>query len=160
MAKINKTNAMRILDKEKVVYEMKTYDASDGKIDGISVAKKVGRDENEIFKTIVTIGQSKEIYVFVIPVNKEIDLKKAAKVAGEKKVDMLPLNDLLKVTGYIRGGCSPVGMKKLYKTFIEESAKSLSTIVFSGGKIGMQIEMNPNDLINVISAEYAHIVKS
>lgn len=160
MAKVNKTNAMRILDKEKVVYEMKTYDASDGKIDGISVAKKVGRDENEIFKTIVTIGQSKEIYVFVIPVNKEIDLKKAAKVAGEKKVDMLPLNDLLKVTGYIRGGCSPVGMKKLYKTFIEESAKSLSTIVFSGGKIGMQIEMNPNDLINVISAEYAHIVKS
>ncbi len=160
MAKVNKTNAMRILDKEKVVYEMKTYDASDGKIDGISVAKKVGRDENEIFKTIVTIGQSKEIYVFVIPVNKEIDLKKAAKVAGEKKVDMLPLNDLLKVTGYIRGGCSPVGMKKLYKTFIEESAKTLSTIVFSGGKIGMQIEMNPNDLINVISAEYAHIVKS
>lgn len=160
MAKINKTNAMRILDKEKVVYEMKTYDASDGKIDGISVAKKVGRNEEEIFKTIVTIGQSKEVYVFVIPVNKEIDLKKAAKVACEKKIDMLPLNDLLKVTGYIRGGCSPVGMKKLYKTFIEESARGLSTIVFSGGKIGTQIEMNPNDLIKIISAEYVDVVKS
>lgn len=159
MGKIQKTNAMRILDREKLNYNMKTYDTSDGKIDGVSVAKKVNRNENEIFKTIVTIGMSKEVYVFIIPVDKEIDLKKAAKVAGEKKIEMLPLNDLLKTTGYIRGGCSPVGMKKLYKTFIQESAALLETMVFSGGKIGLQIEMNPDDLKKVTKAEYVCIVK-
>ncbi|KMT22176.1 Cys-tRNA(Pro) deacylase [Clostridium cylindrosporum] len=159
MAKIQKTNAMRILDKEKIEYITKVYDTSDGKIDGVSVAKKVGRAENEIFKTIVTIGATKELYVFIIPVDKEIDLKKAAKVAGEKKIDMLPLNDLLKYTGYIRGGCSPIGMKKLYKTFIQENAMNLETMVFSGGKVGLQIELKPDDLKKAISAEFACVIK-
>lgn len=159
MSKIQKTNAMRILDKEKIEYNMKTYDTSDGKIDGVSVAKKVNRSENEIFKTIVTIGASKDIYVFIIPVDKEIDLKKASKVAGEKKIEMLPLSDLLKTTGYIRGGCSPVGMKKLYKTYIQESATTLETMVCSGGKIGLQIELKPDDLKKVTKAEYVCIIK-
>lgn len=159
MAKIQKTNAMRILDKEKIDYIMKTYDASDGKIDGVSVANKVGRSANEIFKTIVTVGISKEVYVFIIPVDKEIDLKKAAKVAGEKKIEMLPLSDLLKTTGYIRGGCSPIGMKKLYKTFIQKEGEELETIVFSGGKVGLQIEMKPLDLKKVINGEFVCVVK-
>lgn len=159
MAKIQKTNAMRILDKEKIKYEIKEYDTSDGKIDGISVATKVGKNENEIFKTIITVGNSKEVYVFIIPVDKEIDLKKAARVAGEKKIDMLPLNDLLKVTGYIRGGCSPIGMKKLYKTFIQIEAKELESIAFSGGKVGFQIEMDPEELKKVIKAEFKDVLK-
>lgn len=159
MSKIQKTNAMRILDKEKVNYTTTSYDTDDGKIDGISVAKKVNRNENEIFKTIVTVASSKEIYVFIIPVDKEIDLKKAAKVAGEKKIEMLPLGDLLKTTGYIRGGCSPIGMKKLYKTYIQEEAEFLETMLCSGGKIGLQIEISPEDLKKVIKAEYNCVVK-
>lgn len=159
MAKIQKTNAMRILDNEKIDYIVKTYDVCDGKIDGVSVANKVGRSTNEIFKTIVTVGASKEVYVFIIPVDKEIDLKKAAKTAGEKKIEMLPLNDLLKTTGYIRGGCSPIGMKKLYKTFIQKEGELLETIVFSGGKVGFQIEMKPLDLKKVVNGQFVCVVK-
>lgn len=159
MGKIQKTNAMRILDTEKINYYVKTYDCSDGKIDGISVANKVGRSVDEICKTIVTISASKEVYVFIIPVDKEIDLKKAAKVAGEKKIDMLPLNDLLKTTGYIRGGCSPIGMKKQYKTFIQGEVELLNTVVVSGGKLGIQIELTPRDLLAITRGEYEDIIK-
>lgn len=159
MGKVQKTNAMRILEKAKLEYEVKTYETNDGKIDGISVAAKLNKNEDEIFKTIVTIGVSKEIYVFIIPVNKEIDLKKAAKVASEKRIEMLPVNDLLKTTGYIRGGCSPIGMKKLYKTFIQVDAKKLDSIAFSGGRIGTQIEMKPADLLRIINGIYKDIVK-
>ncbi|MEG2893077.1 MAG: Cys-tRNA(Pro) deacylase [Clostridium sp.] len=159
MGKVQKTNAMRILDKEKINYTVKTYDSSDGKIDGVSVAAKVNRCEEEVCKTIVTTSSSKEIYVFIIPVNREIDLKKAAKVAGEKKIDMLPLNDLLKTTGYIRGGCSPIGMKKLYKTFIQSEVEALIEVVVSGGKIGMQIELIPCDLVRATNGEYEDIAK-
>lgn len=154
-----KTNAMRILDSKKVSYEMLSYESEDGKIDGISVAHKIGVDEKNVFKTLVAQGTSKELYVFVIPVAEELDLKNAAKIAGEKKVEMIAVKDILKHTGYIRGGCSPIGMKKNYKTFIHESAEDLDFIIFSAGKIGHQIKMNPKDLLNVVEGEFAFLIK-
>lgn len=154
-----KTNAMRILDSKKVSYEMLSYESEDGKIDGISVAHKIGVDEKNVFKTLVAQGTSKELYVFVIPVAEELDLKNAAKIAGEKKVEMIAVKDILKHTGYIRGGCSPIGMKKNYKTFIHESAEDLDFIIFSAGKIGHQIKMNSKDLLNVVEGEFAFLIK-
>ena len=155
---VQKTNAMRILDKNKIDYEVITYDISDDKIDGVSVAEKTGQDVKEVYKTLVTQGASKEFYVFVIPVAEELDLKKAAKVAGEKKVEMIHVKDITKYTGYIRGGCSPVGMKKLYKTFIHEDAKVLEKICVSGGKKGLQIKLEPKDLIESINGQFADII--
>ncbi|HHL2030558.1 TPA: Cys-tRNA(Pro) deacylase [Clostridium perfringens] len=154
-----KTNAMRILDSKKVSYEMLSYESEDGKIDGISVAHKIGVDEKNVFKTLVAQGTSKELYVFVIPVAEELDLKNAAKIAGEKKVEMIAVKDILKYTGYIRGGCSPIGMKKNYKTFIHDSAENLDFIIFSAGKIGHQIKMNPKDLLSVVEGEFAFLIK-
>lgn len=154
-----KTNAMRILDSKKVSYEMLSYESEDGKIDGISVAHKIGVDEKKVFKTLVAQGTSKELYVFVIPVAEELDLKSAAKIAGEKKVEMIPVKDILKHTGYIRGGCSPIGLKRPYKTFIHESAKDLDFMIVSAGKIGHQIKLNPNDLVNVVEGEFAFLIK-
>ncbi|MDK0572831.1 Cys-tRNA(Pro) deacylase [Clostridium perfringens] len=154
-----KTNAMRILDSKKVSYEMLSYESEDGKIDGISVAHKIGVDEKNVFKTLVAQGTSKELYVFVIPVAEELDLKNAAKIAGEKKVEMIAVKDILKYTGYIRGGCSPIGMKKNYKTFIHESAEDLDFIIFSAGKIGHQIKMNPKELVSVVEGEFAFLIK-
>ncbi|ABG85579.1 Cys-tRNA(Pro) deacylase [Clostridium perfringens] len=154
-----KTNAMRILDSKKVSYEMLSYESEDGKIDGISVAHKIGVDEKNVFKTLVAQGTSKELYVFVIPVAEELDLKNAAKIAGEKKVEMIAVKDIMKYTGYIRGGCSPIGMKKNYKTFIHESAEDLDFIIFSAGKIGHQIKMNPKDLVSVVEGEFAFLIK-
>ncbi|HHQ4319200.1 Cys-tRNA(Pro) deacylase [Clostridium perfringens] len=154
-----KTNAMRILDSKKVSYEMLSYESEDGKIDGISVAHKIGVDEKNVFKTLVVQGTSKELYVFVIPVAEELDLKSAAKIAGEKKVEMIPVKDILKHTGYIRGGCSPIGLKRPYKTFIHESAKELDFMIVSAGKIGHQIKLNPNDLVNVVEGEFAFLIK-
>ena len=156
---IKKTNAMRLLDEKKLPYESFTYEVSDGKIDGVSVAHKVGRDPSTVYKTLVTQGTSKNIYVFVIPVEAELDLKKAAKAAGEKKVDMLPVKDIQKYTGYIRGGCSPIGMKKLYPTYIAEQANTLETIVVSGGKIGTQIELTVEHLQQATSATLADLTK-
>lgn len=154
-----KTNAMRILDSKKVSYEMLSYESEDGKIDGISVAHKIGVDEKKVFKTLVAQGTSKELYVFVIPVAEELDLKSAAKIAGEKKVEMIPVKDILKHTGYIRGGCSPIGLKRPYKTFIHESAKDLDFMIISAGKIGHQIKLNSNDLVNVVEGEFAFLIK-
>nr|WP_223595272.1 Cys-tRNA(Pro) deacylase [Neobacillus bataviensis] len=154
-----KTNAMRILDAKKVQYDMLTYDNKDGKIDGVSVAEKIGKDIKEVYKTLVAQGASKNIYVYVIPVAEELDLKKAAKAAGEKKVEMLPMKDIQKWTGYIRGGCSPIGMKKEYKTFIDESSREIQTIVVSAGKIGMQIVLTPATLKEVTNACLTDILK-
>ena len=154
-----KTNAMRILDSKKVSYEMLSYESEYGKIDGISVAHKIGVDEKNVFKTLVAQGTSKELYVFVIPVAEELDLKNAAKIAGEKKVEMIAVKDIMKYTGYIRGGCSPIGMKKNYKTFIHESAEDLDFIIFSAGKIGHQIKMNPKDLVSVVEGKFAFLIK-
>ncbi|WP_079506120.1 Cys-tRNA(Pro) deacylase [Mesobacillus jeotgali] len=158
MAKV-KTNAMRILDTQKVPYEILTYDSNDGKIDGVSVAGKIGRETAQVYKTLVAVGASKNLYVFVIPVEAELDLKKAAKEAGEKKVEMLPVKDIQKFTGYIRGGCSPIGMKKNYATFLDESGKELETIIVSAGKIGYQIELSPESLLHASVGKYSNLIK-
>ena len=154
-----KTNAMRILDSKKVSYEMLSYESEDGKIDGISVAHKIGVDEKNVFKTLVAQGTSKELYVFVIPVAEELDLKNAAKIAGEKKVEMIAVKDIMKYTGYIRGGCSPIGLKRDYRTFIHESAKGLDFMIVSAGKIGHQIKLNPNDLVEIVSGKFDFLTK-
>ncbi|MEG2363404.1 MAG: Cys-tRNA(Pro) deacylase [Terrisporobacter sp.] len=154
-----KTNAMRILDSKKIEYNMYTYEADGNHIDGISVAQKLNQDEKIVFKTLVAQGASKNFYVFVIPVAESLDMKKAAKAAGEKNVEMIHVKDINKVTGYIRGGCSPVGMKKLYPTFVHESGKDLERIIVSGGKIGFQIELKPDDLQESINFKYADIIK-
>jgi Cys-tRNA(Pro)/Cys-tRNA(Cys) deacylase len=154
-----KTNAMRLLDAKKVSYDMYTYDNRDGKIDGISVAEKIGKDPKDVYKTLVTQGSSKQIYVFVVPVAEELDLKKAAKVSAEKRVEMIPVKDIHKWTGYIRGGCSPIGMKKEYQTFIDESCLLLDSIVVSAGKVGLQIEMTPTMLKDLTQAEITAIIK-
>ena len=155
---MTKTNAMRILDKNKIKYEVIEYDISDGKIDGVSVAEKTNQDVKEVYKTLVTQGNSKALYVFVIPVNSELNLKKAAKVCGEKKIDMIHVNDIFKLTGYIRGGCSPVGMKKLYKTFIHKDGEALERICVSGGKKGLQVKLSPQDLSKCANAIFEDII--
>lgn len=146
-----KTNAMRILDKEKIEYTVYTYENKDGKIDGVSVAHKINQEADKVFKTLVTKGTSKEYYVFVIPVAKELNLKAAAKAVGEKSIEMIKVEEINKVTGYIRGGCSPIGMKKLYKTVVDQCCESYETIIVSGGKIGCQIELSPRKLIELVS---------
>ena len=155
---VQKTNAMRILDKSKIEYEVITYDISDDKIDGISVAEKTGQKLNEVYKTLVTIGNTKELYVFVIPVAEELDLKKAAKVCGEKKIEMIHVKDINKYTGYIRGGCSPIGMKKMYKTFIQKDAENLKKICISGGKKGIQVKVATMNLIELVNGIFADII--
>ncbi len=154
-----KTNAMRILDKEKINYVVYTYENKDGKIDGVSVAHKLNQDVNKVFKTLVTKGVSNEYYVFVIPVEKELSLKAAAKVVGEKSIEMIKVEEINKVTGYIRGGCSPVGMKKVYTTVIDKSCENFEAIIVSGGKIGCQIEINPKDLIELINGKTEEITQ-
>ena len=158
MAKKVKTNAMRILDSNKIDYETHSCKTDGEHVDGITVANAIGRDVNQVYKTLVVQGHSKEYYVFVIPVDQNLDLKKAAKAAGEKNVEMIHVKDINKVTGYIRGGCSPVGMKKLYGTFVNETAQNLDTIIVSAGKIGYQIELKPADLQEVTNFEYADVI--
>ncbi len=158
MKKINKTNAMRILDSLNITYDCMSYDSEDGSIDGVSVAHKTGQNPEAVFKTLVAVGHSKELYVFCIPVEYELDLKKAAKSSNEKNIEMLPLKELTKNTGYIRGGCSPIGMKKHYKTFIDESALLQDKMLVSAGVIGTQIVINPDDLIVAAEAEYADLI--
>lgn len=154
-----KTNAIRILESKKVNHEVLTYESKDGKIDGISVAHKIGIDEKQVFKTLVAQGTSKELYVFVIPVAEELNLKAVASITGEKKIEMIHVKDILKYTGYIRGGCSPIGLKKNYKTFLDKSCEGLEYIIVSAGKIGYQIKISPNDLLNVVSGEVEELTK-
>lgn len=148
-----KTNVMRILDKAKITYKAHTYDHSDGAIDGAAVAEKMGQNPEQVFKTLVTKGAGRDYYVFVVPVLKELDLKKAAKSVGEKHVEMIHVKDINKVTGYIRGGCSPIGMKKQFTTVFDKSAENIETIIVSAGKIGYQIELAPRDLIEIVGAK-------
>lgn len=155
-----KTNAMRILDTKRIPYAILTYDNKDGKVDGISVAAKINKDPREVYKTLVTQGTSRSLFVFVIPVEAELDLKKAAKAAGEKKIDMIPVKDIQKWTGYIRGGCSPIGMKKEYSTFFDISCESLNVMVVSGGRIGIQIVINPIHLMEMTKGQLEDITKS
>lgn len=152
-----KTNAMRMLDRAGVAYTVHTYDHSDGRIDGPSVAAKVGIDPERVYKTLVTRGSSGGYFVFVLPVELELDLKKAAKAVGEKSVAMIRVDEINKVTGYIRGGCSPVGMKKPYPTVFDSRVTGLPTVVVSGGRIGTQIEAAPEALLRVVGAKTAAI---
>lgn len=153
-----KTNVMRMLDKEKVPYTPHTYDHGDGAIDGASVAAKMGQDPARVFKTLVTQGAGKSYFVFVVPVLAELDLKKAAKSVGEKSVAMLHVADINKVTGYVRGGCSPVGMKKQYTTVFDESVLAQEKVYVSGGRIGTQVCCAPADLIRAARATTAKII--
>lgn len=157
--KSGKTNAMRILDKEKIAYTMMTYKTDDGKIDGVSVAAKIGREPGVVYKTLISQGASKAYYVFVIPVEAELDLKKAAKAVGEKKIEMIPVKEITQVSGYIRGGCSPIGMKKQFPTMIDEQAQSLETMIVSGGQIGVQIELQVENLVKATKAAFADVTQ-
>ena len=151
-----KTNAMRILDRQKIAYEYETYDC-DEFTDGIQVADMLGYEHCLVYKTQVTVGKSGGYYVFVIPIEEEIDLKKAARAVGEKSLAMLPLKELTKVTGYVRGGCTSIGMKKQYPTVIDNSAKELYYLYVSGGRIGMQLKLLPEDLRMAANAEFADV---
>ncbi|MDQ0428240.1 Cys-tRNA(Pro)/Cys-tRNA(Cys) deacylase [Planomicrobium stackebrandtii] len=155
--KIAKTNAARMLDKENVPYELLNYSTEDGKVDGVSVAAKIGFSAELVYKTLVAIGASKQAYVFVIPVVEELDLKKAAKAVGEKKIEMAPVKDILSLTGYIRGGCSPVGMKKPFPTFVSAEAEQLPEMIVSAGKIGMQLKLAPARLTAVTNGQFAEL---
>lgn len=150
---------MRLLDKAKIKYEPHEYPHGSEAVDGLTVAKLCGFDPECVFKTLVARGTSKNVYVFVIPVSSELDLKKAAKAAGEKSVVMVKVSEINALTGYIRGGCSPVGMKKRYPTFINESAKAKNTVYVSAGKIGSQVELEPLALAEICGAQFSELVK-
>ncbi len=153
-----KTNAMRILESMKIPFTHYTYEC-DEFIDGMQIADKLSLPYEKVYKTLVTKGSSKNYFVFVIPIAEELDMKKAAKSVGEKSVEMIPVKDINAVTGYIRGGCTSVGMKKQYVTRLDNSAKTQPTIIVSGGRIGSQIELAPEDLLKAAKAEYADIIK-
>ena len=157
--KIQKTNAMRILDKQNIEYSSHTYEHTEGDNLGVSIATKLNEPLEQVFKTLVAQGHSKNYYVFVIPVACELDLKKSAKAVKEKSVELIPVKEINKVTGYIRGGCSPIGMKKEYVTVINSSANDIENIIVSGGKIGFQVELKVSDLIKVSNAILADITK-
>lgn len=150
---------MRLLDKAKIKYEPHEYPHGSEAVDGLTFAKLCGFDPECVFKTLVARGTSKNVYVFVIPVSSELDLKKAAKAAGEKSVEMVKVSEINALTGYIRGGCSPVGMKKRYPTFINESAKAKNTVYVSAGKIGSQVELEPLALAEICGAQFSELVK-
>lgn len=154
-----KTNAMRILDKQKVSYRVNTYECEEF-IDGIHIADKLGQPYEQSFKTLVAQGKSKAYYVFVLPVDKEIDFKKASKVVGEKSISLIPVKDIQGLTGYIRGGCTSIGMKKAFPTYIQESAQNQETIIISGGKLGLQLELSPKDLVRVVKGEFSDFIIS
>lgn len=145
----DKTNVMRILDQKKIQYKSYDYSATDA-VSGEDVARELGENPDMVFKTLVTVGKSKKNYVFVIPVNRELDLKKAAVSVGEKNIEMLRSKELLPLTGYIHGGCSPIGMKKQFLTIFDKSAENYNTVIFSGGRVGFQVELSLEDLKKVI----------
>ena len=154
-----KTNAMRILESMKIPFTHSTYEC-DEFVDGIQVADMLGLPHEKVYKTLVTVGNSKNYFVFVIPIAEELDLKKAAKSVGEKNVEMIHVKDINAITGYIRGGCTAIGMKKQFVTRVDESAILLETMIVSGGRIGSQIELAPDDLCRASGAEYSDLVRS
>ncbi|WP_303450136.1 Cys-tRNA(Pro) deacylase [Oceanobacillus profundus] len=155
--KIQKTNAIRLLDKEKIDYTIYEYPWNEEQLDARTAAEKVGMQLDKIYKTLVTVGDKTGVTIACIPAENELDLKALAKVSDNKKMEMLPMKDLEKTTGYIRGGCSPIGMKKSFSTYLAAEAKTMGRIVVSAGKRGMQIELAPFDLITVTKAAYAEI---
>ena len=158
MKKQEKTNVMRILDQKKIEYTMHDYSES-GAIAGDDVAKTLGENPEEVFKTLVTVGKTKQYYVFLVPVCKELNLKKAAKAVGEKNIEMIKAKELLPLTGYVHGGCSPIGMKKAFPTTIDASAKTLEKIYFSAGKIGFQVEVRVSDLDKIGDFKFEDIAE-
>ena len=158
MAKEIKTNAMRILESNGMEYKELILDLKEA-VDGVTCANMLGLELDSTFKTLVTVSKSKNYYVFVVPVAEKLSLKKAAAAVGEKSVEMLPMKDLLPLTGYVHGGCSPIGMKKVFNTVVDETAILFDKIVFSGGKIGYFIEVNPNELDKVILVKFEDIVE-
>ena len=152
-----KTNAMRILDRLKIPYEHHTYEC-DEFISGVQIADKLLLPHEIVYKTLVTIGNSKNYFVFVIPIEEEIDLKKAARVVGEKSLAMIPVKEINAVTGYIRGGCTAIGMKKQYPVWIQQEARQLPKMIVSGGRIGSQLELIPADLQKAANAEFADVI--
>ncbi len=154
-----KTNAMRILDNEGIAYTVHTYDASDGIVDGVTAARKLGQDPDQVFKTLVTRGNDRQFYVFVIPVKEELDLKACARSVDVRSVEMIHVKELQGITGYIRGGCSPVGMKKQFRTVFDETVLLFDHVFVSGGRIGTQIEAAPEDLIRITGASTAAIIR-
>ena len=152
-----KTNAMRFLDSKKIAYTVNTYECEDF-VDGVHVAHMPGQDEKMSYKTLVTKGKSGGYFVFVLPVAQELDMKKAAKAVGEKSVEMLHVKDINSVTGYIRGGCSPLGMKKQFPTVVDSSAQAFETIIISGGRLGSQIFLSPADLVKACGGSFGDIV--
>ena len=158
MGKELKTNAMRILEKNKIPYEVLTYEC-DEFIDGLHTAEKTGAPIGQSFKTLIMQGKSKQYYVFVVPIADEVDLKAAAKAVGEKSVEMMHVKDITAISGYVRGGCSPLGMKKQFPTIIHKSAADYDKIYISGGRIGSTICLHPDDLLRVVRASYANIVQ-
>ena len=157
MKSVEKTNVMRVLDSKKIKYESYSYEANPT-FTGEDIARILGEDPDHVFKTLVTRGKTGTNYVFVVPVKEELDLKKAAKAAGEKSIEMIKQKELLPLTGYIHGGCSPVGMKKQFKTFIHETALNFDTMFVSAGKVGFQVELAPKDLLTVSGSITADIV--
>lgn len=155
---MEKTNVMRILDQKKIEYQHYEYD-NDKAYSGTEIAQMLGQDARRVYKTLVTVARSKKNYVFVIPVEKELDLKKAAKAVGEKSIEMLKSKELLPLTGYVHGGCSPIGMKKVFQTVLHETAKEQEKIIFSAGKIGYQVEIAPEDLNKIIRVTYDNVIK-
>ena len=157
MAKEVKTNAMRILDKNKIPYELISYEC-DEFIDGLHTAEKTGAPVEQSFKTLVAQGKSKAYYVFVVPIAEEVDLKLAAKTVGEKSIEMIHVKDINAITGYVRGGCTPIGMKKLFPTYIQESAKDYDQIYVTGGRIGNTLKLNPQDQAKLGRGKYADFI--
>ncbi len=155
-----KTNAMRILDQNDISYTIHTYDITDDMIDGVSVAKKCGENPEQVFKTLVTVGNDKNHYVFVIPVAEKLDLKECAKAVGVKNVEMIPQKELLGLTGYIHGGCSPIGMKKKFETVFDETIILFDKIMVSGGRVGTQVEVNVEDLIRITDGKIKAITRN
>ena len=153
-----KTNAVRIAETAKIDFETINYE-SDGFMEGTAIADKLGQPHSQTFKTLVTKGKPGHFFVFVVPVAEELDLKKAAKAVGEKSVEMLPVKDLLATTGYVRGGCSPIGMKKVFPTVIHQSARDFERIMFSGGRLGTQLKMNPDDLAGLVNGIFEDIIR-
>lgn len=151
-----KTNVMRLLDKKKILYKSHVY-ATEKALSGAEVTRILGQEPDKVFKTLVTVSKSRQNYVFVIPAARELDLKKAAKAVGEKSVEMVKAKELLPLTGYVHGGCSPIGMKKFFKTVIDKSVENCETFCFSGGKIGYQVELAPGDLARVIPYKTADL---
>ena len=155
-----KTNAVRLLESAGILFTAHEYPVDDGRIDARSIAEKLGRTEDEVFKTLVTETPAHEYFVFVIPAAGELDLKKAAQAAGRKSIDMIPQKQLFPLTGYVHGGCSPVGKKKLFPTFIDETAQLFEVIFVSGGKIGLNLEIAPDRLCGFLPAQYADLTRN